>query len=259
MKHDPKIFLQKLKLYFTTLFARTMPKAIFGTPDLKDNQILFSNIDLEEAELYTPDPEYFIHLVSLKDEDFVNDLYEQFPLLKKAIVLLFMDQFFAAVNKHDGELKQIQLIHKDDTVIVLVCTNGSMHGVTCGKVISSYQASRYLDIFKSGTIDKETSVSVPLTNKISLDDKLTVLDLGKLFNDSNDTYTCALLNNQSTISVKEFLKKAEIKNFTHAVLSIRQGSSVKLNIWFSCPVLDVISTQPAVVWFPHNTKSPIVI
>jgi hypothetical protein len=131
--------------------------------------------------------------------------------------------------------------------------------VTCGNVISSYQASRYLDIFESGTINNKTSVSTQLKNRISLDDKLTILDLGKIFGEFDCDYTCALLNNQSTISTKEFLSKSNIETYTHTVMAIREGDAARLNIWFSCPVIEVVSTQPAVVWFPKKTKTPIVI
>ena len=259
MKNEPKLFLQKLKLYFSTLFARSMPKAIFGTPDLDDNQILFSNIDLNEAELYTPDPEYFIHLVSIKDTDFLMDLFEQFPLLKRAIVLLYMDAFLAAINKHNDDVNKIQLASINDTIIVKVLIDGKETSIDCGKIISSYQASRYIDIFESGSINKNTAVSTSIENKISLDDKLTILDFGKLFNLSDNHYTCALVNNQSTISVKEFLKKANVHQYTHTVMAVREGDTARLNVRFCCEYLDVLSVQPAVVWFPKKTKTPIVI
>ena len=93
MKNDDKTFLNKLKLYFATLFARSMPKIVFGASGLQDNQALFSNIDLADAELYSPDPKFYIHLVTFKDTDFVDDLFEIFPLLKDAIVLLQSDKF----------------------------------------------------------------------------------------------------------------------------------------------------------------------
>ena len=259
MKHEPKSFVQKLKLYFSTLFARSMTKAVFGSPDLKDNQILFSNIALTEAELYTPDPEYYIHLVTVKDEDFMTDLFEQFPLLKQGIVLLYMDEFFSAVNKHTGSLDELRLSHKDNKIFISIKKLEVADEVECGEIISSYQASRYFDIFNSGSINRSAAKSTTLNNKIAVDNKLTVLDLGKLFNDFDWTYSCALLNNQSTISTKEFLKKAHIEHYTHSVISVREGNTARLNVWFSCPVIDVVSTQPAVVWFPKQTKTPIVI
>ena len=259
MKNEPKLFLQKLKLYFSTLFARSMTKAIFGAPDLKDNEILFTNIDLIEAELYTPDPEYFIHRVTLKDDDFVEDLFEVFPLLKNGIVLLYTDKFFSAINKNTGDLCDIKLVNKESKVLLSAKLDEATVETECGEIISSYQATRYLDIMQSGSINKSTSVSTKLNNRISLEDKLTILDLGKLFNDLDGDYTCALLNNQSTISVKEFIKKANVTNYTHSVMSVREGDAARLNVWFSCPLVDVVSVQPAVVWFPKQTKSPITI
>lgn len=259
MKYEPKLFLQKLKLYFATLFARSMPRAVFGVPDLQDNQVLFSNIKLEEAELYTPDPQYFIHLVTVKDTEFVDDLFEQFPLLKQGIVLLYTDKFFSGINKNEGELKDIKLFNRDNKVFLSSIKNRVSVEYECGEIISSYQASRYFDIFKSGSINRNTSSSVTLKDRIAVENKITVLDLGQLFDDFNGEYTCALLNNQSTIAVNDFLKNSKIDNYTHTVLTVREKDAARLNIWFSCPVIEVVSTQPAVVWFPKQTKSPIVI
>ena len=67
------------------------------------------------------------------------------------------------------------------------------------------------------------------------------------------------MNNQSTISVKEFLKKANVHQYTHTVMAVREGDTARLNVRFCCEYLDVLSVQPAVVWFPKKTKTPIVI
>ena len=155
---------------------------------------------------------------------------------------------------------------KDDIILkkiypigTKVLIDGKETSIDCGKIISSYQASRYIDIFESGSINKNTAVSTSIENKISLDDKLTILDFGKLFNLSDNHYTCALVNNQSTISVKEFLKKANVHQYTHTVMAVREGDTARLNVRFCCEYLDVLSVQPAVVWFPKKTKTPIVI
>ena len=259
MQYEPKLFLQKLKLYFSTLFARSMPKVVFGVPDLQINQFLCSNIKLEQAELYTPDPTYFIHLVTLKDTKFVDDLFEQFALLKQGIVLLYTDKFLSGINKNEGELNDIKLFNRGHLVFVSSIKNRVAVEYECGEIISSYQANRYFDIFNSGAINHNTSSSVTLKERIAVEDKLTILNLGQLFNDFSGEYTCALLNNQSTIAVDDFLKNAKVDNYTHMVLAVREKDAARLNIWFSCPVIEVISTQPAVVWFPKQTKSPIVI
>lgn len=254
MNNEPKPFLQKLKLYFSTVFSRTMTRAIFGTPNLGDNQILFSNITLQEAELYSPDPEYFIHLVTIKDTEFLEDLFEQFPLFKQGIVLLYVDKFFSGLNKNTGSLSDIKLFNKNNKIFLSVLIDRVSEEYECGEIISEYQAMRYYDVFNSGVINRSTAAMSPLENKIADTDKLTILDLGKLFNDFSGTYTCALLNNRSTIAIKNFVKNSKVGLYTHTVLATREKDAVRLNILFSCPIIEVVSTQPAVVWFPKRTK-----
>ena len=250
---DPKTFLTKLRLYLATVFARSMPKMIMGVPGLNDNQALFSNISLIEAELYSPDAEYYIHRVTFTDEEFVSDLFEQFPLLKNAIVLLYTDKFFSQLNKHEGTLAELSLESNGTDIVVNTIQNKVKVSSVCGVIISEYQASRYADIFNDALFQFNGAdcIPIPLKDKINQEDKVTVI---KIDNSPalKNVFACALLNNQSTVAVSEFVKKANITSYVHQCWVAPVGDVIKINVWFSCDCIEVLSTQPAVVWFPKS-------
>ena len=256
MNHEPKLFLKKLKVYFATIFSRTMSKAVFGVPGLNQNQSLFSNIGLQEAELYAPDPEYFVHLVTFKDEEWFNDLIELFPLFKDSIVLLQVDKFLTGVNKHKGDVTQLHFVRRNTKVYIVYAPDSVEEESECGEIISSYQARRYYDIFEQGRVDLSSVCKTPFPKDIDDSGKPVVMNLGALFPDRNELlYNYVAYVGRSTIALTAFLKTIDLHEYLHEVIASREKDTVKLNVAFTSLLIDVLSVQPALVWFPKRNKS----
>ena len=253
MKHDSKTFLTKLKLYFSTLFSRSMPKMLMGATGLEQNQALFSNMSLEEVEHYTPDPKNYMHLVTFLDNDFVSDLFEKFPLLHKSIILIYCDAMLSAVNKNEGTLNDLRLRYTGTTVYIDHIRNNTLTSTECGAIISDYHASRYMDIFTESLIDKGVTHIVPIEDKVNCDKQVNIVNLGNI---SGDGFVrLALLAGQSTVSYKTFMSKMKCDDYAIRAMAEQTGDIVRINFWFACPFVNVISSQPSVIWFKRSNNS----
>ena len=116
MNFSDKDFIQQLKLLFSSLFSRAMTKVVVGCPGLKENEFFFTNIKLEEIQMYEPDPAFFIHKVEVLDPHVLEDLFEVFPFLKDTCCLLFTDKLLSTIGKHVGKVKDIQVFMNNENI-----------------------------------------------------------------------------------------------------------------------------------------------
>ena len=253
MHLSDKDFLNRLKLYFSTLFARSMPKVVIGCPDLADNEFLYSNIKLEEMEYYEPDSAYYIHRVELCDSDFFNDLVIRYPVFKDSTWMLYTDKLTSFINKHTGPLENIKIYVDGVSVNISVDTKESSEPLSgsIGELISEYTASQYLRVFNSALVDPVSAIETDLCGKISLDTPYTIIDVPQF---TERTCKAALILSGSGVSMKEFPKKADLFQYTYNMLSSAEGTTVRVNTRFKCPLINVTSVQPAIVWFTKTNK-----
>ena len=254
MQLSDKEFLNRLKLYFSTMFARSMTKVVIGCPDLADNEFIFSNIKLEEMEYYEPDSAYYIHRVELNDSEIVNDLFERYPIFKDTTWMLYTDKFLSCVNKHVGDLNDIKITTEGATVFVSVKIKDQEEPFVSemGEIISEYMTSQYLRVFNTAVVDPVTAVETELCGKISVDTPYTIIDVPHF---TERTCKAALILSGSGVSMKEFPKKADLFQYTYSMLSSAEGTTVRVNTRFKCPQVNVTSVQPAIVWFTKSKEN----
>ena len=207
--NDLKYFLEQLKLVFSSLFARQMAYVIFGCPKLKDNELLFSNVDAVAIEIYENDTEFYFHKVTIHDQRFLDLLYQQYPILKSHVICMDAKAFMSAVNKSTKSLieSKLSLAEQD---LLFECQDIS---VPCGQMISEFTANHYYDIFLSGLPDGED----PYTIQLQLDQidptKITYLDIenhgGQIIHEIFHS-RCMLLQGKNIISTKEYIPKSKI-------------------------------------------------
>lgn len=247
MNLTEKDFAATLKLFFSTLFARSMTKVIVGCPGLANNVFLFTNIKLEEIEFYEPNAAYFLHEVEIKDADFLEDLFEQFELFKKATFILYTDKFLATYAKHVGPISEIKMaLHDKDISLSVNTKNNTPLVVNCGELISEYTASQYKRVFDEAKIDQLTAKEFDIRDLIDLDNPFSVIDV-PFFNDR--CCRAALLANQCGVSIKEYPAKSKYQEFQYSAVTTNDGTTVKLNTKFNCPNVSVVSVQPHMIWF----------
>lgn len=247
-----KDFIKKLRIMFATLFARSMTKVVVGCPGVPENMFIYCNIPKEEMEYYEPDASYYLHLVEFLDTEFFEDLTEQFPIFKDTTFLFYTDKFLSAVGKHTGDLSTLKMHNSGATIFVsVVLKDESVLEVECGEIISAHLALQYKHIFDEHRIDPVCAKQQELLQQIQKDAPFSFIDIEHF---TDRTGKCALLSNGSGVSIKEFPVKADLFDYEYFMVTEDQGTTVELNTVFKCPIVSVVSVQPAVVWF---TKSKL--
>nr|DAG42854.1 MAG TPA: hypothetical protein [Bacteriophage sp.] len=246
--NDLKYFLEQLKLVFSSLFARQMAYVIFGCPKLKDNELLFSNVDAVAIEIYENDPEFYFHKVTIHDQRFLDLLYQQYPILKSHVICMDAKAFMSAVNKSTKSLieSKLSLAEQD---LLFECQEIS---VPCGQMISEFTANHYYDIFLSGLPDGED----PYTIQLQLDQidptKITYLDIenhgGQIIHEILHS-RCMLLQGKNIISTKEYIPKSKISEYTLQLTAGGTKQALKVSVMFCNKLLSVVSSQPGIRYY----------
>lgn len=246
--NDLKYFLEQLKLVFSSLFARQMAYVIFGCPKLKDNELLFSNVDAVAIEIYENDPEFYFHKVTIHDQRFLDLLYQQYPILKSHVICMDAKAFMSAVNKSTKSLIESKL-SLDEQDLLFECQDIS---VPCGQMISEFTANHYYDIFLSGLPDGED----PYTIQLQLDQidptKITYLDIenhgGQIIHEIFHS-RCMLLQGKNIISTKEYIPKSKISEYTLQLTAGGTKQALKVSVMFCNKLLSVVSSQPGIRYY----------
>lgn len=248
---EEKDFLKKLKLMFATIFARSMPKIIVGCPELADNVFIYSNVPLEDMEYFEPDANYYFHKVEILDTEFLETLISKFTIFKTATFMLYADKFLAALGKHVGSLDTISLTADNiDILITVHQKDESELTVKCGEIISAYTASRYNQVFDEYKVDPITSKKYDILDDLQKGTPISIIELPL----NDHMVKCALLNNGSGVSIKEFPSKADLFEYSYCAITSASGKTLRVNIFFASPIVRVTSVQPATVWFTQTKK-----
>ena len=253
MYNNEKEFIKQLKLLFSSLFSRAMTKVVIGCPGLKNNEFIFSNIKLEEIQMYEPDPAYFIHKVEVLEEQFIEDLFEVFPFMKDTCCLLYTDKFLSTIGKHVGKLSEIQIFMNSENIDLCITTeNKTPLVVTCATIISEHDALQYKRVFDSGLIDPTCSISQNIAESINSKDEYSVIDLN-FFKDRICKFVHPL---KGYVSLKEFPQKAVLLDYTYNAFITNDKKSLRVNTVFKSPSVNVTSVQPSMIWFtkPKNKE-----
>jgi hypothetical protein len=237
---------------FATLFARSMTKVIVGCPGLPDNVFIYCNIPKEEMEYFEPNANYYMHMVQFLDPDFFEDLIEKFPIFKNTTFLLYTDKLLSAIGKHSGDLSTMKMYDNGVKIFISVAQKDeSILEVECGEIISAHLAMQYKHVFDEHKIDPVCAREQDLLGVIQKDAPFSFIDIDHF---TDRTGKCALLSNGSGVSIKEFPNKADLFEYSYSMLTVEQGTTVEINTVFKCPIVDVVSVQPAVVWFTKSKK-----
>ena len=254
MYNSEKEFIKQLKLLFSSLFSRAMTKVVIGCPGLKDNEFIFSNIKLEEIQMYEPDPAYFIHIVEVLEKQFLDDLFEVFPFMKDTCCLLYTDKFLSTIGKHVGKLSEIKIHTNNENIDLCVITeNKTPLVVTCATIISEHDALQYKRVFDSGCIDQVGAMSQDIAELINPKEDYSVIDLD-YFKDRICKFVHPL---KGYVSLKEFPQKAILLDFSYKAYATNDKMSLKVNTVFKSPSVNVTSVQPSMIWFtkPKNKEN----
>ena len=249
MNYSDKEFVRQLKLLFSSLFARAMTKVVVGCPGLKKNEFIFSNIKLEEIQMYEPDPAYFIHHVEVLDTHFLEDLFELFPFFENTVCLLYTDKFLSTIGKHVGDLSNIKIFATDQNIDLCVETsNKTPLVVTCAEIISEHDACCYKQIFDNALVDdlesKEQKIEEPIKNPYSL------IDL-----DFFEDRICKFVHPiKGFVALNEYPTKAILLDYTYKAKFTNDKSTIKVNTQFRSPSVNVTSVQPSMIWFTKPKK-----
>lgn len=254
MFNSDKDFIKQLKLLFSSLFSRAMTKVVVGCPELKDNEFIFSNIKLEEIQMYEPDPAFFIHRVEVLETQFMNDLFELFPFFKDTCCLLYSDKFLSTIGKHVGKLSEIQIFMNNENIDICVITsNKTPLVVTCAEIISEHDALQYKRVFDSALIDPMCATSQDISDSIDVKSDYSVVDLN-FFKDR----ICKFVHpSKGYVSIKEYPNKAVLLDFSYTAYAINDKTSLRVNTVFKSPSVNVTSVQPSMIWFtkPKNKEN----
>lgn len=246
MNFSDKDFIQQLKLLFSSLFSRAMTKVVVGCPGLKENEFFFTNIKLEEIQMYEPDPAFFIHKVEVLDPHVLEDLFEVFPFLKDTCCLLFTDKLLSTIGKHVGKVKDIQVFMNNENIDICVNTsNNTPLVVTCAQIISEHDASQYKRVFDSALINPLEAKEQDITNSIDTSNEYSVIDID-FFKDRICKFVHPL---KGYVSIKEYPNKAVLLDYNYSAHITNDKSSIKINTVFKSPSINVVSVQPSMIWF----------
>lgn len=253
MNLSDKAFIVELKLLFSSLFSRAMTKVVVGCPGLDSNEFIFSNIKLEEIQMYEPDPKFFIHKVEILNKQFMTDLYEVFPFFKDTCFLLYTDKFLSTIGKHVGGVKEIQVFMNNENIDLCVTTsNKTPLVVTCAQIISEHDASQYYRVFESALVDPVSAKTQDITNAIQEKENYTVIDLN-FFEDRICKFVHPI---KGYVSLKEYPNKALLLDYEYTAYITNDKTSVRVNTRFCSPAVNVTSVQPSMIWFskPKNKE-----
>lgn len=260
-------FKKRMKLFFSSLFSRKMPFVVFGCPDYKDNQLLYSNLPLDVVELYEPKAEYYLHKVTIHDSDFIADLYERFPLLQQGVVLLNMRDFLGLANKAKG-LEQLCLVSRKDGnnvniwLQLLGITDHPLQEVLVGMIISVFQANLYNDLFSSGRVLVDDPYEQPLTQNDIINSETCPVTYLSIYDHGFESYQpirasrATVQEGSSFICFKEYLKNSKEPDYTFKLRSGTNDRAAKLEFEFVSNDVSIISVQPAGRWYTEDVPNP---
>ena len=251
MHTTDKEFLNKFKLLFSSLFARSMTKVIVGCQEFKRNEFLFTNIKLDEIQMYEPDPDYFIHKVEIFDTNFMDDLFERFPFFKEAICILYTDKILSTINKHVGSLEEIKTVFINNHYDVIVKTSEHTPlAVTCADLISPYDATQYVTLFQQSLVDPVLSKEKDISSDIDPNKDYSVV----AFDILQDRHAKFVYATKSYVSLKEYPAKSKITEYSYVARASADKKTIRVNTVFQNEWLRVTSVQPSMIWITTSKQ-----
>lgn len=240
---------QKIKLYFSSLFSRKMPYLIIGAPALSStNSLLYTNMTLEQAAVYEPSTDYFIHKVHIKDAEFNAALHSVFPVITNTVMFIDLPCFLGMLNKHPTlDMSTFVMSFYGDNITLSSTDADTPESVVCGTVLSETQAN---DFYLLYNMPQPTQMDVKL-NMLDYNDLTTEkFSLLRIKNKAGGADFCFVyLDGRTSVSSKEFISK-QIDN-TYKWYGVFDPTSRAGNIVykFESADVDVSSTQPAMIWY----------
>lgn len=245
----------KLKLIFSSLFARKMPYVIFNhTEDLKDT-LLFTNIPIESAIMYEKDADHYIHLVILRDEEFLNWFYDAFKIFRTVQHILDARKFLAALNKEKHVYENVKVSVKNNEIIL----SGQTGTHVCGLIVDQDIVEAYTNMYRQASGVLEWKENKDLTEE-ELSQAFTITDVevcdDNIYNTKSiSKYRVALLPGSDTISTKEVAKITSAPCCVKLLTQLN-NEALRVKYIYNSDIIYVESICPALLWFKRTT-SPV--
>ena len=234
--------MEQVKFLMSSLFGRQMCDMIIGGEPDKENVFYFSNIELEEIDMYEQDLSKYVHKVTIYNEDILNALNTICPLFKDHVLHIDTKAFLSALTK---EAKNEYHFETTNTNKVILTSATSYYEV--GTMISNFIASMYVSLFNQSEITHEDQWHRNLDiSELNLD-RPTFLQIFN--NNRNEMSSKAIITpSKNIVCLKEYLAKTHISDYL-ITLKAYGEASIKLECDFNTKDLKVQSVQPSIRYY----------
>ncbi len=232
----------QVKLLFSTLFARQMNSIIVGADPQNDNVLYFSNIELNEVDMYEQDASKYIHRVTVYNRAIVDSLYEICPLMKDHVLYINSRAFLSALSK---EIKNNYCFEITETN-ALVLTTDKLH-YPVGEMISTYLAGLYVEIFELGAVTEQHQYRKTLTSADVNAIRINMIDAFN--NEEEERPTKVVLTPaKNFVSLKEYPAKTKNDQWV-LILKVFGDRVCKIECDFNTNDIKVESVQPGIRFY----------
>lgn len=260
---DPKQQTKTWKLYMSSLFARSMPYIVTG---FDDGMILFTTIVPEKLQRAIVETDDAMQFVKFKKEDILTDIYEAFPLLKEASVIVNVLTISGYINKFGIEKLKLVLENQRRVRIVVQGKDDRAQLSDCecvGMLLSQYELNHYSGYYDRYVTRKTMHKYTVVISKID-DTDLTAQKAGINFIRVRSHvpgeecqewrwFRLPLKDGKNYPSFYEYGKKTGLEHIFNAEILWRQRS-VEAVICYDDDNIQVRSFCPRRLWYPIMEK-----
>ncbi len=261
MRETPKIFLNKLRNIFCRFFDRKMSYFVRDSREDR-NTFLFTNVPFETILLYDDAPHYSYHKVVVHDEEFLDDFYEVFPMLKDTDCIIDIGEFTVGLTDKmvEDPTKQSEdgkpVLHPELETAVLSKEGESIHlyvgenvSRTIGTLLSPQDASAYWGYFKLGLLTDPSPFICP-TEGLDMSEKYSIWTVPV----GEDRMTKIILQPGYNIPSVAKYQKASKDTGTITIRLGRDGLSYLVSYDYHGALLDATGTQHDQRWYMLHTQ-----
>ena len=262
MRETPKIFLNKLRNIFCRFFDRKMTYFVRDSREER-NTFLFTNVPFETILLYDDAPHYSYHKVVVHDEEFLDDFYTIFPLLKDTDCIIDIAEFTVGLTdkmvpdlSNESPDPEKPIMHPELETAVLSKEGESVRlyvgetvSRTIGTLLIAQDVSAYWGYFKLGQLSDPNPFICP-TNGLDMSEKYTIwtVPVGE-----NRETKIILYPGYNIPSVAKY-QMASKDTGTISIRLGREGLSYLVSYDYHGALLDATGTQPGQRWYMLHTQ-----
>jgi len=230
-----------------------------GDPN-KDNQWLFTNVDIETMRVYNDSPSYHFAVVTIKNRDFVNEFFKRFPLFKTTGSIVRVVDFLSSLAKATSDLKACEVTGAFDLLTVTYPEKNKMcedlvekQSKEIGNVIQDIEVEMYYTVWKSGLVKSENPYTKVLDDpQIFQDEKTLMVVQDRSVGTEKAPIQYALIIVQPGFlipTVVAFGKAIKNQSKTVTLTAGYDLNTVIVSVTYDTPLLTATITQPSQRWF----------